>query len=55
MEELAALLIRLNAAVQTLVPLRDEQNGHSKTEWNRLQGKIEGVKLAISYIHEAMR
>lgn len=46
------LVARLNRAVARLQEHHDEVRGPSSSERARLAGKIEGVKLALSYFAE---
>lgn len=49
------LVARLNRAVARLQEHHDEVRGPGSSERARLAGKIEGVKLALSYFAETQR
>lgn len=56
-EELPALLDlrdRLIRASENLDELRNKAALHNMSEYGRLAGKLEGVRLALSYLDEAI-
>lgn len=54
LNEMYDLAARLREKAETLDALADRQD-HSRSHYVRLQGKAEGVRLALSFVEEITR